>query len=191
MHHDHAEDARGLFRTLETGDSELAHRVASPRFSNREAVSGPPACALQGPAGLLASSAWLRSAFPELHLEIVDVDSVGARTWVRLRMQGRQSGTFVTFQDGRAARILPPTGRRIDVEQIHVLDMDDDGVARHEAVRDDVTMLGQLGVLPPTPGLLLATLAGRLTGRSRRAVGNVVTAAERAAATAAPAPSGR
>ena len=83
-------------------------------------MNGPAACAQRGPAGLLASGAWLRSAFADLHFEILDADAAGERVWVRLRMQGRHAGTFVQFEDGVAAKVLPPTGRRIDAEQIHL-----------------------------------------------------------------------
>ena len=41
--HDPVEDARDVFRVLETGDRELARRVTSPEFLDREAESGPPA----------------------------------------------------------------------------------------------------------------------------------------------------
>jgi predicted ester cyclase len=176
------DSALGIFRVLETGDADLAHRVAAPAFTNREAVNGPPACSTPGPAGLLASSAWMRSAFPDLHFDVLDADRSGAHVWVRLRMQGTQTGTFVQFADGRPDKVLPPTGRRIDVEQIHLLTVDGTGVTGHEGVRDDVTMLGQLGVFPPTPGLLLATVAAKVTGRARRAVAAVVEETEQAAA---------
>ena len=185
---DHTGRARGVFRVLETGDADLARRVASPRFTNREAAVAPPACSLPGPAGLLASSAWMRSAFSDLHFELLEVDDAGPRVWLRLRMQGVQTGPFVQFEDGRPARVLPPTGRTIDVEQVHLLEVDDTGVTGHQAVRDDVTMLGQLGVLPPGPGFLLAGLAYKASGRERRAVDAVVAATGRAAAEAAPVP---
>jgi predicted ester cyclase len=185
MSRDHISDARGVFRVIETGDTDLARRVVSPAFSNREASAAPPAASLQGPAGLLATSAWLRSAFADLHFELLETDGSGPHVWLRLRMQGEQTGPFVQYEDGRPARVLPPTGRRIDSEQIHLMEVDDTGVLRHEAVRDDITMLGQLGVFPPGPAVLLSGLAAKLSGRERRAVADVVAATERAAAGAA------
>jgi predicted ester cyclase len=175
------DSALGIFRVLESGDADLAHRVAAPTLTNREAANGPATCSTPGPAGLLASSAWMRSAFPDLHFEVLDADRSGPHVWVRLRMQGTQRGTFVQFADGRPDKVLPPTGKRMDAEQVHLLTVDDTGVTGHEGVRDDLTMLGQLGVLPPTPGLVLAMLAAKLTGRARRAVAEVTAAAEAAA----------
>ncbi|MGX1544470.1 ester cyclase [Streptomyces adustus] len=49
------------------------------------------------------------------------------------------------FEDGAVDQVVPPTGREIDFEQVHLLDLRDGKVIRHEAVRDDVTMLHQLG----------------------------------------------
>ncbi|WP_218829694.1 MULTISPECIES: ester cyclase [unclassified Rhodococcus (in: high G+C Gram-positive bacteria)] len=106
--------ARGVFRVLETGDVELARAVAAPTFANREAISGPAACARPGPDGLLASSMWMRSAFTDLHFEIVGEAYAGHTAWLELRMQGRHTGPFVQYNDGAAAQVLPPTGRHID-----------------------------------------------------------------------------
>jgi hypothetical protein len=60
---------------------------------------------------------------------------------------------------------MPPAGGELDYEQIHVLTVRDGKVVGHEAVRDDLTMLGRLGVFPPTPA---AALVGFCTWRIRR-----------------------
>ncbi|WP_240634658.1 ester cyclase [Streptomyces sp. HG99] len=177
--------ARGLFRTLETGDPALAVEVVHEDFRNREAVEAPPACAVPGPAGVLASSAWLRSAFSDLQLPILDTAGNGAQVWVRLRMQGRHTGAFVRFRDGALDQAIPPTGREIDFEQIHVLDLRDGKVIGHEAVRDDVTMLGQLGVFPPAPATALRMLTWRVTGRAAQEAARVAARAADSGAGAA------
>lgn len=149
---DTTELGHGLFRVLETGDPVLAADVVGEDFHNREAAVSPPACAIPGPAGVLASGAWMRSAFSDLRFPILGVARSDHRIWVRLRMQGRHTGPFVRFKDEALDQAIPPTGRTIDFEQIHVLDLRDGKVIRHEAVRDDITMLGQLGVFPrPRP----------------------------------------
>ncbi|WP_405910847.1 MULTISPECIES: hypothetical protein [unclassified Streptomyces] len=71
-------------------------------------------------------------------------------------MQGRQTGPFVLFRDGK--------------------------VVGHEAVRDDVTMLGQLGIFLPSPATALRMLAWRVTGKAARAAVDVTTKAAEAAA---------
>jgi predicted ester cyclase len=179
---DATELADGLFRVLATGDPALALDVVHEGFRNREAAVAPPACALPGPAGTLASGAWMRYAFSDLRFPVLRVARNDDQVWVRLRMQGRHTGAFVRFRDGALDQAVPPTGREIDYEQIHVLDVRDGKVVGHEAVRDDITMLGQLGVFPPAPPTALRMLAWRVTGRAARAAAQVTAEAAEAAA---------
>ncbi|MEU9286201.1 ester cyclase [Streptomyces sp. NPDC048275] len=173
--------AHGLFRILETGDPALATDVVHQDFRNREAAVSPTACAIPGPPGVLASGAWMRSAFDDLRFPVLGIASNDEQVWVRLRMQGRHTGPFVRFRDGALDQAIPPTGRDIDFEQIHVLELRDGKVVGHEAVRDDITMLGQLGVFPPAPATALRMLAWRVTGRAARAAAHVTAEAAEAA----------
>ncbi|MFF2075313.1 ester cyclase [Kitasatospora sp. NPDC058162] len=179
-----AEDAaRGLFTVLATGDAALAAAAVHEDFTNREAVVSPEACSIPGPAGALASGAWLRSAFADLSFPVTDLVRDGDRVWIRLHMKGRHTGPFIRYRDGELDQVIPPTGAEIDSEQVHVLHLRDGKVVRHEAVRDDVTLLGQLGLLPPAPTLRLID-DWRTTGRAAHAAATVAEAATRAAATA-------
>lgn len=178
--------AHSLFKVIETGDAALAAEVVGADFRNRESFNSPVACAIPGPAGVLASGAWMRSAFDGLRFPVLDtgVDAERGLVFVRVRMQGRQTGPFVLFRDEKLDKIVPPTGREIDYEQIHVLTVRDGKVVGHEAVRDDMTMLGQLGVFPPTPAMAARLAAWKLTGRDRRAAAEVSALSARAAETA-------
>ncbi|MFJ9558874.1 ester cyclase [Streptomyces fuscichromogenes] len=182
--------AAGLFKVLETGDPVLADRVVHEEFHNREASVAPSACRIPGPAGVLASSAWMRSAFEDLRLPFLEAIHSDDQVWVRLRMRGRHSGAFVLYKDGALDQVVPPTGREIDFEQIHVLDLRDGKVVRHEAVRDDIAMLGQLGVFPPKPAVGMGMLAWKVTGRASRAAAEVTIKAAQAAQTAVDRPTG-
>jgi predicted ester cyclase len=183
-----AASARSIFKVLETGDPALAAEVVGPDFSNREAFNSPVACAIPGPAGVLASGAWMRSAFSGLRFPVIDtgLDDERGQVFVRVRMQGRHTGPFVLFRDEKLDKIIPPTGRQLDYEHIHVLTVRDGQVVRHEAVRDDLTMLGQLGVFPPTPAMAARLAAWKLTGRDRRAAAAVSAQAAEAAGRAVP-----
>lgn len=184
MGHTPADLARGLFRTLETGDAALAADIVAPGFSNKEAAVAPPACAVPGPAGVLASSAWMRSAFTDLRFPVLGIAEGEGEVWVRLRMQGRHTGPFVRFRDGRLDKAVPPTGKEIDFEQIHVLTLADGRVLRHEALRDDLTMLGQLGVFPPVPALAMRMVGWKIGKRDKKAAQEVARAAAEAGAAA-------
>ncbi|WP_225799157.1 ester cyclase [Streptomyces sp. NK15101] len=175
--------ARGLFTVLATGDAALAAAVVHEDFTNREAVVSPAACSLPGPAGVLASGAWLRSAFTDLSFPVTDLVRDGDQVWIRLHMRGRHTGPFVHYRDGAPLRAIPPTGDEIDSEQVHLLRLRDGRVVRHEAVRDDLTLLGQLGVLPPGPTVRRID-DWSADGRAARAAAVIAEAAEKAAATA-------
>lgn len=88
------------------------------------------------------------------------------------------------FRNEKLDKIVLPSGRDLDYEQIHVLTVRDGKVVAHEAVRDDLTMLGQLGVLPPTPAATARLAAWKLTGRDRRAAAAVSASAAEAAKSA-------
>ena len=173
--------ATRLFQVLEHGDPVLASVLVHPDFHNREASVAPAACSTPGPAGVLASSAWMRSAFSDLRFPVLDTAEKGERVWVRLRMRGQHTGAFVRYRDGALDQAIPPTGREIDFEQIHVLTMRQGQVLGHEAVRDDVTMLAQLGVFPPSPAVGARMLAWKVSGRAARSAAQVSEAADKAA----------
>lgn len=115
------DSARSLIKVIETGDPALAAEVLGADAYNREAFNSPAACATPGPAGALATSAWMRSAFTGLRFPILDmgVDDERGQVFVRVRMQGRHTGPFVLFRDEKLDKVLPPTGREIDYEQVH------------------------------------------------------------------------
>ena len=173
--------ATGLFDVLATGDAELARRIVAPDNVNREAVNSPNACRLPGPAGTLASGAWMRYAFEGLRFPVLGVAEAPNQVWVRLRMQGKHVRPFVKFNEaGSVDQVVPPTGQEIDFEQVHILDLRSGQVVRHEALRDDITMLGQLGVFPPSPAFLPKMLLWKLSGKASRAANEVSMLAEKA-----------
>ncbi|PKW05396.1 SnoaL-like polyketide cyclase [Streptomyces sp. 1222.5] len=171
--------AAGLFEVLETGDPALAAEVVHEEFRNREAAVAPPACRTAGPAGVPASGAWMRSAFEGLRLPFLGDRRRRAAGVAAVAHAGAPCRGLRLFKDGAVDRVVPPTGRGVDFEQIHVLDLRDGKVIRHEAVRDDITMFGRLGVFPPTPAAGMRMLAWRVTGRASRAAAEVAATALR------------
>jgi steroid delta-isomerase-like uncharacterized protein len=91
-----------------------------------------------GREGFLATAAWLRTAFPDLHLEVEDVIAQGDRVAVRATFRGTHLGEL---ED------VPPTGRAVVVQQIHILRIADGMVVEHWAGRDDITLLRELGAM--------------------------------------------
>ena len=89
----------------------------------------------------------LNSAFPDNQFNIEEMIAEGDKVILKGTMTGTHLGNF---------RGIPPTGKSFSWRQIHILRITDGKIAEHDAVRDDLTLLIQLGVLPdpfkdPTP----------------------------------------
>lgn len=97
--------AHESFRLIETGDPELAKRIIAPDFVNQEAEDDPEDAErqLHGPAGFLATSRWLRDAFPNLRFELQETVAEGSTVMAAAIMTGKHTGVF----NG----IDPPAGR--------------------------------------------------------------------------------
>src|SRR6202022_735542 len=66
---DAAQLVEAHFEAVARGDSQLAARCLTFEHVNHMAVGEPPACSLPGVPGFMATSAWLRLAFPDLPFE--------------------------------------------------------------------------------------------------------------------------
>jgi SnoaL-like polyketide cyclase len=178
------EKVRLQYTALLTGDVALAVATTAVDWSNDEAEGEPPACRIPGPAGLLATGAWMRSAFSDLrfveHVSVADEHHVLSE----ITLSGTHTGPFTVFEDGRLAQVLPPTGRAFAVRQVHVHRLRGDEIVGHAAVRDDLGMLTQIGAFPPDPKLLARAALWRMTGRAARAGREAIARAEAAAAEA-------
>jgi predicted ester cyclase len=82
---------------------------------------------------------WLPSVFPDHRFDIEDAAADGDTVAVRGKCSGTHEGALWD---------ISPTGERFAVQQSHWFRVSDGKVAEHWAVRDDLGMLKQLGVLP-------------------------------------------
>lgn len=94
-------------------------------------------------AGVEASVRYLTmlfEAFPDLHLEPLDIVADARRVAGRVRLTGTHEGEFMG---------IPPTGQSIDIEEVGFLRCDEDGsVTDHWSYMDTLDLLQQLGVAP-------------------------------------------
>ncbi len=84
---------------------------------------------------------WVLSVFPDHRFDVEDVAADG-ETAVAVR------GTMVGTHEGELMGIAP-TGKRVAAQQTHWFRVVDGKLAEHRAVRDDLGVLRQLGVMPP------------------------------------------
>jgi predicted ester cyclase len=116
--------------------SRINDETFSPEFVNRNAVEGTPA----GPEGQRQVMQRLWTAFPDARFEVEEIAADGKT----VLCVGTMSGTHEGELSG-----IPPTGRKVSWRQCHLLTVDDEGrFVDHDAIRDDLGLLRQLGVVP-------------------------------------------
>lgn len=88
-----------------------------------------------------------KAGFPDLRHETLDAVETGDRVAVRLRTTMTHTGPFVTPQGE-----VPPTGRRVVLESADVVTITDGRISSWHTYFDQLSMLGQLGLLPAPAG---------------------------------------
>jgi predicted ester cyclase len=93
----------------------------------------------QGHEGIRTSVAGAWTAFPDYHEQILELIGEGDRVVVHLAISGTQRGQWGP---------LPPTGKRVQFEEIVILQIRDGKVLRQRGIVDNLNALRQLGVVP-------------------------------------------
>ncbi len=101
-----------------------------------------------GRAGMQRVFESLFSLFPDFHYRIEDATAEGDRVVCKVTMTGTHLGppTLPEVFSGMLKGV-PPTGKRVQVLNYHSFRIRDGQIAEHAAVRDDLGMLLQLGLL--------------------------------------------
>jgi predicted ester cyclase len=92
----------------------------------------------------------LYTAFPDFRFDIQLLVSDDDWITAQLLMSGTHLGSPELPVLGGLLHGVPPTGRRVEVQNIHLYRIGEGLVAEHRAVRDDLGMMQQLGLLPAT-----------------------------------------
>jgi predicted ester cyclase len=93
--------------------------------------------------GVKRTMLWLASVFSDQRWEVHDMIAEGDLVAVRLTHHGRHTGDLFG---------IPPTGREVAYEYVQFLRYRDGKAIEHWSVRDDMTLMRQLGVVPERPG---------------------------------------
>jgi predicted ester cyclase len=132
-------DAFGPF--MSEGRYELAERLYHPDYFNHEADPERSS----GPEGAVATAKWLRSCFGDVAYEIEQIIIEGDMAAVYLTLSGTHEGGIPPG--------LPATSKPFAVKHVHLIRFAEDGRAiEHRAVRDDLGLAMQAGLLPPPAG---------------------------------------
>jgi len=129
-----------FLRLMNNREFELAERLYHNNYVNHEAASQRST----GPDGAVATVEWLHTCFGNLQYEIE-----------RIIVEGDMAAAYVTMSgthEGGLPPGMPATHKPFSVKHVHLIRFADDGRAlEHCAVRDDLGMALQAGLLS-TPG---------------------------------------
>ena len=127
---------RVLAEIYEKGDLALANELVHPDFVDHEpAHLEQPA----GPESVKQTVRRLHAAFGDLRFSVEDEIAEGDKVVQLATMSGRHSGPIA----GRE-----PTGREFAVRHIYIWRIAGDRIVEHWGSRDDIGLLGQLGLMP-------------------------------------------
>lgn len=120
---------------LNGGELSVADELVAPDFVNHEAPPGKD----RGPESMRGLATMLRTAFPDLHFTIEDLVAEGDTVAGRLTMSGTHEGPLME---------MAPTGRSVRQDHMHIVRFRDGKALEHWGVRDDLSMMQQLGAMP-------------------------------------------
>ena len=137
----------------------LIRRLYEEGLNRRDAVAAASCYALDavnhgravGRAGMQKVFEALFATFPDFHYDILNETEEGDRVVCKVMMTGTHRGqpALPEIFHGMLAGVAP-TGRRVEVLQYHDFLIRAGEIARHAAVRDDLGMLVQLGIVRPS-----------------------------------------
>ena len=116
---------------FQAGRTELLDELVTDDFVNHAA----PPDAQNGRDALAGTVKWIHSAFSGTEYEIHQAIAEGDHVALHLTMRAEHTGELF----GR-----PATGRRVEMDQMHVFRVAGGRVAEHWAVRDDAGLMRQL-----------------------------------------------
>jgi len=115
-----------------TGDVSKLSELVSPDYQMGD---------IKGPEGLGQTVNMFRSAFPDLHFTIDQVIGEGDSIAYRITGEGTHQGDFGN---------LKPTGKKMKWTQFFFQEYKEGKVLRTAGLADYLSMLQQMGYIPPT-----------------------------------------
>lgn len=97
--------------------------------------------------GVKQTMLWLATVFSDQRWDVHEVVGEGDLVVMRLTHHGRHTGDLMG---------IPPTGHEVAYQYVHFLRFRDGKAIEQWSVRDDMTLMRQLGVMPERPGVPVA-----------------------------------
>jgi steroid delta-isomerase-like uncharacterized protein len=131
---------RQVFEAFNSGNTSKVNEFISPQYFNHESQIDPVRSKLRGPEEFADTVRNLRSAFADLHYEEQETIAAGDKVVSIVKVTGKHTGNFF---------VIPPSGNRISYLAVHIHRIVDGKIVEHKAIRDDLSLMVQLGVVGP------------------------------------------
>ena len=132
MSQENKELVRRWFEALSRHDADSAADMVTIDFVHNSSTN-------QGRDGVRAELEYWFGAFPDASVSVEDLIAEGDRVVARVTTSGTHGGEFMGS---------PATGKRISVQEVDILRIEDGKIAEGWAAVDFYGMLTQLGLLP-------------------------------------------
>jgi steroid delta-isomerase-like uncharacterized protein len=132
---DKARVRRLVIEAQQNGRLDVVDEILAPDFVDHTPLPGVPPTR-DGVKGLFAA---LKTALPDLQIEILDQIAEAGGVATRKRFTGTHGGPFLG---------VPASGRTVEFEVIDILRSRDGHITDHWVVLDQLSLLTQLGAIP-------------------------------------------
>jgi predicted ester cyclase len=130
---------RNVIDALNTGDTSRVSDFISPNYFNHESQMDPVRSKMRGPQEFIDTVVNIRKAFSDLQYELTESIVSNEKVISIVSVRGKHTGSFFGF--------IPPTGNKISYLAVHIFTIDDGKIAEHMAIRDDLALMYQLGIV--------------------------------------------
>ena len=135
------EDNKALMRrfyeeVFNKGNLDAIDELGSPDMVDHNPSPGTE----PGPEGVKKEFAMMRSAFPDLNVNVEDMVAEGDKVVSRVTMRGTHKGDFMG---------IPASGKQITVTGMDIVRFSGGKAVERWGQFDDLGMMQQLGVVPP------------------------------------------
>ena len=114
------------------GNLDALNALFAPDYQEHQFELGPNL------EGMKQDIRFLRTAFPDFHLEIEDMVANEDEVWARMTGSGTHKGPFMG----------PPTGKTFKITVFDVLRFKNGQISDHWGVPDRFAIMSQLGLIP-------------------------------------------
>ena len=137
---DNIQLVRQAIEAFNTGDTSKVSEFISLEYFNHESRMDPVRSKMRGPQEFIDTVINIRKAFSDLHYEELETIASGNKVVSIVTVTGKHTGSFFNF--------IRPSGNKISYQAVHVHTIGDDGkIIEHKAIRDDLALMFQLGVV--------------------------------------------